>query len=544
MNDSPAQSTSRRNLVFLFGAGLAVRITVALLPLRWLLQKTFPDDSYMYWQVARNILAGNGPSLDGINITTAYHPLWMLPTLGVMTLFDNGGDLPVHISLVLAGLLDMVTGWLVWKSALRLVKNEKIAFWATAAFLFNPYHIGYVLSGLGDGLNALCLMAHFYFYLKIWDEKRDSLGSWVLLGLLAGLSMLARTDSVFFHIAVLTHLVFAWEGSLYDRLRRPFIVGVASCLLVVPWLLYMKDLTGHFMQTSASAHPYVNHARYADKSFLWHVAYSAGKFAQGVFWNMPVSAAWGPVLAALGLVWLGRKNHPGAAGEETALSKWKGVLLLPLYAMVGLALVHGAIRWFIRQWYFMPMAWIVPLWLAVLWEAYGESLSRKARKGLVALFALGVAATVGRVWIFGNYPWQTDMYDLAHQVTEVVGKSDKPIVGGFNILMQSYYNPNLIMNLDGIGNDPVLENIKDGTLGDYIDQVGLKYLIDWDYYLKKRHATHLPADFPDRLIPVVECESWGSKWKWGGPLTLYRLLPRGEKRPEVLPPLIPCKRPE
>ena len=534
---------SHATVVWTFAAGYALRLMVALAPLRWLLEKIFPDDSYMYWQVARNIVAGNGASLDGVNLTTAYHPLWMVPTLAVMKFFDNGGDLPVHVSLVISSTLDMVTCWLTWKAAKMITGDERVSLFAAALILFNPYHIGYVNSGLGDGLNALCVVAYLYLYYRIWSEQRDNLLSWVALGLLAGLSMLARTDSVLFHVAVLAHLTLTRDAkNLVDRLRPPLIVGLASCAFVVPWLLYMKSITGHFMQTSASAHPWVNHARRAHLPWWNNALYASGKAAIALFWNMNISAFFGVPAAAIIAAVAGRRlsKKEGTPVPEN-LRKWAWPLALPVLAMIALAIVHGGIRWFTRQWYFLPMAAVAPLWLALLWQAYGDRLSRGVRRAMLVAMVVGFAGTMYRIWIFGNYPWQSDMYDMAHTIREVVEPAEKPRIGGFNILMQAYYYDNQVMNLDGIGNDPVFERIKDHTLGQYIDEIGLEYIVDWDYYIKKRHAPHLPEDFADRLEPVIECGGWGSLWKWKGPYTLYRILPKGQKPRDVQP--MECNRP-
>ncbi|MCB0219258.1 MAG: hypothetical protein KDH09_06140, partial [Chrysiogenetes bacterium] len=65
MSEQDNKPVSQSTVFWLFAGGFALRLMVALSPLRWLLEKVFPDDSYMYWQVARNILAGNGASLDG-----------------------------------------------------------------------------------------------------------------------------------------------------------------------------------------------------------------------------------------------------------------------------------------------------------------------------------------------------------------------------------------------------------------------------------------------------------------------------------------------
>lgn len=520
-----------------------LRVALALAPLRWLMLKNFPDDSYMYWQVARNIVTGHGASLDGTNLTTAYHPLWMVPTMAVMALFDNGNDLPIHVSLLLGGLLDLIAGYLVYKTAMLLTKrDEKISLLAAAIYFFNPYQLGFVLSGLGDGVNALLVLAYFYLYLKMRAEERDDLMGWIAVGLVAGLAMLARTDSVVFHIPILLHMLLTRDArSMVNRFRAPIIVGLASSALVVPWLCYMYAVTGHFMQSSASSQPVANHMTMAAWSMSAKVIYAINKFLSAIFWKIPNAAAWGPVLVTLALMFLGKKNGASDAQQEMT-RRWRGYLLLPVYGLLALAFIHGVIRLSVRQWYILPSSWTAALWFALFWKAYGTVITEKTRKILGVVMVAGFLVTFTRTWVIGYYPWQVDMYDMGYQLREVLPKSDRPIVGGFNILAQAYYNPNLIMNLDGIGNDAIMEHIRNFTLGTYIDQVGLKYLVDWDFFIAKRYGFFIKTDLQDRLKPIIRCKSPGSAWKWSGPFTLYEILPPGSKTDRNAPAPVPCKR--
>ncbi|MCB0219257.1 MAG: glycosyltransferase family 39 protein [Chrysiogenetes bacterium] len=535
------ESVDNRLVVGVFAAGWLLRVVVAVLPLRWLMTRNLPDDAYMYWQVARNIVAGNGASLDGVNLTTAYHPLWMLPSIAFMALFDNGGDLPIHAQLVFAGTLDLVTAWLVWKSAKLITGREKLSLLAAAAYLFNPYQLGFVVSGLGDGLNALLLLAYFYLYAKMRSEERDDLKGWIVVGLVAGFSMLARTDSVLFHLVVLFHLLLTHPSkNIVERLRRPVVLGLASSVIVVPWLSYMYLETGHFIQTSGSSQPVANHMLREGWTTAQRVTEMAGNFLRALLWKIPTAAAWGPVLAGAALWALGRKE-PRDEERAEIWRKWRGLLLIPVLCLLALIFVHGAIRLSVRQWYLLPSSWAGALWLVLLWRVFGEQLRTGALRAVQVLLVAGFLITFVRVWVIGYYPWQVDMYDLAHQVRTILPKSARPVAGGFNILAMAYYNPNQVMNLDGIGNDAVMADIKKKRLGEYIDESGLQYLVDWDFFIAERYGFFIKTDLTERLVPLAACESEGSTWKWKGPLTLYRILPPGQKAdPNVTPAA--CKR--
>lgn len=549
MNDETAktsepsgESVDRRWVLGIFAAGWLLRVGVALLPLRWLMTRNLPDDAYMYWQVARNIVAGNGPSLDGVNLTTAYHPLWMLPSIAFMALFDNGGDLPIHAQLVFAGTLDLLTAWLVWKTAMLITGKERLSLLAAAAYLFNPYQLGFVVSGLGDGLNALLLLAYFHLYAKMRLEGRDDAKGWIVVGIVAGFSMLARTDSVLFHLVVLFHLLLTHPSkNLIERFRRPIVLGLASSAIVVPWLSYMYLETGHFIQTSGSSQPVANHMLREGWSLGARVAEMAWNFTRALLWKIPTAAAWGPVLGAIALWALGR----GTGLDEARATEWKrrrSLLLIPVICLLALIFVHGAIRLSVRQWYLLPASWTGALWLALMWHLYGDKLKTRALRTVQALIVLGFLVTFVRVWVIGYYPWQVDMYDLAHQARGILPESERPVAGGFNILAMAYYNPNQVMNLDGIGNDAVMEDIKKKRLGEYIDESGLQYLVDWDFFIAERYGFFIQNDLTERLVPLAACESEGSAWKWGGPLTLYRILPPGQKAdPNVRPAA--CRRP-
>ena len=56
-----------------YAAAVGVYLTSAVGP-----TQLFWDDGFYYLQIARNVADGVGSSMDGLNPTNGYHPLWLL----------------------------------------------------------------------------------------------------------------------------------------------------------------------------------------------------------------------------------------------------------------------------------------------------------------------------------------------------------------------------------------------------------------------------------------------------------------------------------
>src|SRR5687768_11948827 len=112
----PTRSTigSRKDWLVASGllvAALAAMVFVAVAPLRSLLFRT-TDDAFYYFQVARNIVGGVGPTFDGIHPTNGFHPLWMLILLPVIAAAGGDGEVTLRFVYGVVTLLAAGTLWL------------------------------------------------------------------------------------------------------------------------------------------------------------------------------------------------------------------------------------------------------------------------------------------------------------------------------------------------------------------------------------------------------------------------------------------------
>ncbi|MCG5052271.1 MAG: glycosyltransferase family 39 protein [Myxococcales bacterium] len=505
--------------------GLLLRLVVASAPIRWLVQKTVPDDAFVYFQVARNLIAGAPPSLDGVHFTSAYHPLWLGFVTCVASLIPGGGDRLITAGIVLAGLIDILNAYLVFLVARTLTASERYAVVACVLYLFNPYSLGLVLSGLETPVYVTTTLACFGVYLNLVSRPSRPWQPNLVLGGLAGLAMLARTDAVFFHLAMLGHLILLGPGTRLERLKATCALAFSSAVIVLPWLIYMHRETGHLMQSSAHAIPFVNHAHAADLTRIARVATSAWKTLKVLCYELPRSAGFGVPFALLLLCWIRKRRLP--AVDRQASSQRLLLLAPPLAALVALGFVHGGIRWVSREWYYVPVAWLGPLGFVLLYKEAAPYLRQRGRVALSTLVFLGTAISAADVWVKGLFPWQVDMYDMAQELQRVVPRSDRPRIAGFNMHMQAYYNFNQVMNLDGVGNDEAADWVRERRVGDYLEVNGIEYLVDNDHYIKQRFAPFLPPDVLQQLgTVVIEKASWATAKKWRAPWRVYRLARR------------------
>ncbi|MFQ5613183.1 MAG: glycosyltransferase family 39 protein, partial [Anaerolineae bacterium] len=176
--------------------GLVLRLLAAWQPVPVLIEKTLPDDSFYYFAIARNIVAGNGASVDGVTPTNGFHPLWSLVLLAPYALLKDG-DAPIHAGLSLAALADALSAVVAFALARRVTGRDSAGLLAAFLYLFNPLAAMESVNGLETSLAMLFFALTSWVYLTRVRRDRATYADYALLGLAAGLMLLARTDTFF-----------------------------------------------------------------------------------------------------------------------------------------------------------------------------------------------------------------------------------------------------------------------------------------------------------------------------------------------------------
>ncbi len=100
-----AKIKGRDNPLFLFlvltGLALLVRYVIAMQDIAYLDRLFIPDDAYYILSISHSIVAGLGPSVDGVQLTNGFQPLISLLQLPIF-LFGFNGDSAVVLAVYLS----------------------------------------------------------------------------------------------------------------------------------------------------------------------------------------------------------------------------------------------------------------------------------------------------------------------------------------------------------------------------------------------------------------------------------------------------------
>ncbi len=516
-------------LIILLIAAAAFRMMIAFCDMRTLVTKVLSDDSFYYFQLAKNAAAGRGVSFDGVVPANGFHPLWFALLLPLFRLFGGSLNGPIHAALVLEGLLDVGAGLFIFLLVKRLTQNSTAGLLGATVYLLNPSVLFHSVNGLETGLNLFLFALYFWFYLSSVHKNALTLKTFLALGVLSGLLMLARTDNAIIVAITYLHLLFVRK-----EIRRPHLVllsGATAAIVVAPWLLWNLHTFGTIEQASGNAYSIITrgnlHARGITgfQIFLTSLSNTITLFV----YTIPVDVfGWGGLMGILAGLAVGAT----LLDEDKARPTWAAVRLacVPLVAFVALALAHSLMRGTLKSWYFIPAATVASIFLGILCGPYDFSRLLKDRRGKLAAAFLAVVVLSGyslngyNGWKKGMYPWQTEQLMAAEWVKKNI--ADDEWVGGFNSGIIGYMSEKKVINLDGLANNSVVPYLRERRLWDYIKERKISYLVDSDYSILRDYRDFYGQDWEPRkhLVRVAVIDDPAVSWA-GSQVGAYKVIP-------------------
>lgn len=455
----------------------------------FLADKPLGEDGFYMMTVAWRWGEGKGFSYNGPYPTSGVQPLYTAVLGGLAALVQAvGGDRWVFARATLAlgavNLLvfSLLAGWVavalepdpgirasawVWTSMMAAAN-----FWVFRSFTY----------GLETGLYLilLALLAGWTLRLSLHGAIKDRHA--VPLGILCGLAGLTRLD--FGIVLAVVLAVFLWKRVM--SLRSVLTVGSTAGLMVAPWLLYVRSVTGGFFPSSGLAQSKslstadfwlrVNAAWTALAEHLSPWVYTGGR--------RPLTVAASLSMAAF-LLWAGPRFRSGSLGQRRVWKAW-------LAAFSVLCLVYFACFWAAHFYdrYTSPILIVVLPWLGI---GAARRLSDVRPIVRQALYGALVASFCAAAWI----SLHTGRIGNTHSVTAGFVASRIPpnlTVGAFQSGVVGFFNPNVV-NLDGKIDSRALLYASQGRLSDYIDERGIDVLVDWKELLESA----LPAEYVARV---------------------------------------------
>jgi len=207
------------------------------------LVKKITDDSFYFYETARHMAAGDGMTFDGIHPTNGMQVIWVLILTPIYWLFD-GLWLPVRVSIVIQGIAALVATGLFY-DALRRLFDRSVAMVATVVWVFNPFVVFMYLGGHESSLNFLFLTGVLWLLTTRTRDER----SLAVIGLVLGLSMMARLDNVLF-VGIVSGALLGRR--VLDTPRRFLTFSVSAGVIPAAYALYNFSTYGHLVPVSGS----------------------------------------------------------------------------------------------------------------------------------------------------------------------------------------------------------------------------------------------------------------------------------------------------
>jgi len=484
-------------IVFLsiFAVSVSLQFATISQPVTFLLASVIPDDAFYYFEIARNIVSGHGPTFDGVNPTNGYHPLWMILILPFFKMFSVGGiyDIgPVAAVLIFSVFINALTGIVLYRIVSRYTDNVWIKTLSLFIWFFNPYTIVESLNGLETSL-SIFLIATFFLSVLRFSERR-TIARLAAFGAVGGLMMLARLDNVIYFAAVLLYLLVTEINR--EKIKRVLIAGIIASIIVAPWLVWNKAQFGMFFTSSSVTSTMVNHVLIEQDhgpGFLQKakaVIYSTHYQYENILQQTAAPELFLLLLGAL-LMYLAAKYMGNLALLYRELRSRPEFYLF--IGFLGIFIANASIRWVGRSWYFMAFNIFVAVLAAWFLNRVKDAIPFKRVSFVLALVLIsGFYFISWEKHISGSQIAQQEMIESAFWMNENLPTGTK--IGVFNAGIQGYFSSHQIVNLDGLVNNAAAEAMKERRLWQYIKNENIEYISDYDIYMSYRYKSFFGID--------------------------------------------------
>ncbi len=478
---------------------------VVRLPLEGLI-KFVPDDAFYYLKIAQNVVAQRGLTFDGLGPTSGVHPLFLLLLLPIAAVFERAPETAIRGTILLCGLL-FFTSALVLKRIIRMTAGRDTSVIAFTALLTAPSLLLVAVGGLETSLSLLLLLTSLLVFLKVTSAECVPRLKVLLLGVLTGAAILARTDCLFLIPAFI--LGFAIAGRASRRLlhwRALSLFALPAVLATLALLVWCVWTTGMAFQSSGLALTVMSRrtAGLADSGVSgllqssWELARDSAATAFDLA-GFPTVSVLLLLVALLCASAISELVHVGRLLKRARP-------LLPLFLHSAFLLLFYAfwLRHF-QLWYLVPASVAVIGFSSLLFGGLSESVSEILPKGservskvLKASFAalIIIAGAIGAPSLCstGLYPWQPEMLRAVEALQEYIPAEAR--VGAFNAgIAGCFLNANVV-NIDGVVNNRVIPHLVSGTLDKYLVEAQIDCIVDYQYSLFRFAQATTQAGYP------------------------------------------------
>lgn len=187
-------------------------------------------------------------SLNGLYLTAHYPPGWSITGGFIYKLFG----FPVLEFMIMLSILFDLLALYFFIRLLALFFSSGIVFWSAILYSVFPPLLFLQTNGSPDSFmpGFIILISYLFFYAENKTQRKQYF-FWLLIGLLTGISALYRSDYFLFPF-FLSVLLLSNYKRLLQFLKFNFTIGIVAILVLLPWAIRNKVVTGKLNFTSTS----------------------------------------------------------------------------------------------------------------------------------------------------------------------------------------------------------------------------------------------------------------------------------------------------
>ena len=471
-----------KGMVVLLGV---VTFTLVLRPRDQLISRPLTEDGYYSLAVARNIALGRGITIDGHQRTDGFQPLFTFVTVPAFWLANGDRFSAIRYVLGLHWLFYLLTAWLlglIARDALGRAYpgfSQRILWFTVLLYAASSWIFMVSFNGLETGCLVFMYALVWRYYQRGKHETRAGLAG---LGVLLGLLVLARIDSVFFVILIsIFQLVRPRNSAVKEKVVRFVIVGGTAFLVSLPWWAYNVFDFGSLMPISGKAEESFAFSleRFSTAGgALLHVLVPYLYLGESMFEGTTATLVRLLVVAVLAwFVWkiLKDSKNQEAMNSDGTIRRTTEVAITMAATMVFLLFwytVSSYASWFYVR-YITPLVLVSTLcWVLVLTRL---TLKFRRLSVLALLFIAGPVCLITYMLSSGGV--SNEYFQQQYALVErYVPPTD--LVGAHQTGTLGYCRDNVV-NLDGKVN---FEIHRPGfNMADYLRERGIRWLCDWPW---------------------------------------------------------------
>jgi hypothetical protein len=375
-------------------------------------------------------------------------------------------------------------------------------------------------------LSLFLVALSIYYYLTRIREREDIAHSgFFVLGVLLGLSIFARIDSVFLLLAItIDFCLRSWkklrEAGVKSLLGKLAGVYLSAFFILLPWwifqIMYFKTLvpvSGEAVRFQALAFGDHNltFAFFKDK-FIWSLTQWNNSpfpfYHVSLFSSVPELLILICVSVGLFVVLITRKRITKTISPLNFL--WIFCLgLLLFYSLYVPAF------WFFKRYYY-PVIFVLILYWGILLDMI---ISLKIPKFKLYKPMLSLALVIACGWLF--YPGLRDFlfskpespsrcdidscsgyYKVALWVKEHVERGER--IGSYQSGALGYFlEDNTVINLDGVVNRDAFDALKNNDSFGYVKSENIAFITDWKLNIRKLLIAHSPKTITPQDLLLI-----------------------------------------